>query len=75
MSKTRLCNFGLKVKFIDQKVESFCDDINLVTDDLNDFQVVENVISRFEKPSGAILSRNKKCQALGFGTWKDKMDL
>ena len=27
---------------------------------------------KFEKLSGAILSRDKKCKVLGFGTWKDR---
>ena len=51
-----------------QKVEGFCNDVNLITNDESDFHVVEEVVTKFERPSGAILSRNKKCQAVGFGT-------
>merc|ERR1712240_635375 len=36
--------------------------------------VVDNVVKRFEKVSGAILSRNNKCKVLGFGNWATKVD-
>merc|ERR1712240_948464 len=36
--------------------------------------VVDNVVKRFEKVSGAILSRNNKCKVLGFGNWARKLD-
>ena len=45
----------------DQKVEAFCDDVNAVTNNLNDFYVIDDVVSKFELSSGAILSRNMKC--------------
>ena len=51
---------GLKVTGIGRSLEAYCDDINVFTDNLADFDVVDKVIVKFEKISGAILSRNKK---------------
>ena len=55
-----------------QKIEAFCDDVNAVTNDLNDFYIIDEVVSKFEICSGAILSRNMKCKVVGFGAWRDK---
>ena len=65
---------GLRVKSIVQKVEAFCDDVSLMTENLDDFIVIEEVVRKFEKPSGAILSRNRKCTVLGIGSWQDKIN-
>ena len=65
---------GLKVANIEQKLEAYCDDINLMTDNLEDFDVVSGVVKKFEVVSGAILSRNKKCKVIGFGGWVDRQD-
>ena len=65
---------GLKVATFEQKLEAYCDDVNLLTDDLGDFNVVSGVISEFEAVSGAILSRDKKCKVVGFGKWAEKED-
>ena len=63
---------GLRLKHISQKIEAFCDDVNLLTSDLKDFQIIEDIISKFEVSSGALLSRNKKCTVFGMGGWKGK---
>ena len=65
---------GLRVEGIEQKLEAYCDDVNVTTDKIEDFKVVDNVVKRFEKVSGAILSRNKKCKVIGFGNWSGKVD-
>ena len=65
---------GLKVTGIGKSLEAYCDDINIITDSLADFDVVEKVIGKFEKVSGTILSRNKKCKVIGFGNWGAKED-
>merc|ERR1712240_700887 len=57
--------YGLRVDSIEQKLEAYCDDVNITTDKLEDFEVIGNVVKRFEKVSGAILSRNKKCKVIG----------
>ena len=55
-----------------QNIEAFCDDINLITEDINDLETVDNIVCKFEKVSGAILSRNQKCKVIGFCRWKSK---
>ena len=65
---------GLRVTGIGKSLEAYCDDINVTTDNLGDFDAVATVIEKFEKVSGAILSRNKKCKVIGFGNWVDKED-
>merc|ERR1711872_983131 len=51
--------YGLRVKNIVQKLEAYCDDVNITTEKLEDSKVVDIVVKNFEK---AILSRNKKCK-------------
>ena len=65
---------GLKVAGIGKSLEAYCDDINVITDNLADFDIVDKIIGKFEKVSGAILSRNKKCKVIGFGNWAAKED-
>ena len=66
---------GMKIaNIIEQKLEAYCDDINIITDNLGDFEVVESVVKKFEKVSGAILSRDKKCKVIGLGKWASKAD-
>ena len=66
---------GMKIaNFIEQKLEAYCDDINITTDNLGDFDVVESVVKKFEMVSGAILSRDKKCKVIGLGNWASKKD-
>ena len=65
---------GLRVDIIEQKLEAYCDDVNILTDKLEDFDVIDKVVKSFEKVSGAILSRNKKCKIIGFGNWARKLD-
>ena len=60
---------GLKLASVQQTLEAYCDDINIITDDLEDFRRIEMKIAEFEKYSGAILSREKKCKVVGFGNW------
>ena len=42
---------GLKVATFDQKLEAYCDDVNLLTDNLDDFGIVDDVIKKFETVS------------------------
>merc|ERR1712215_599188 len=49
-------------------------DINVLTDKLEDLDKVSEVVGKFEKVSGAILSRNKKCKVIGFGNWAGRED-
>ena len=59
---------------IPQCIEAYCDDINILTNSLSDFLVVDMAVKKFEAVSGAILSRAKKSKVIGFRSWKDKTD-
>ena len=63
---------GLKIAGISQILEAYCDDVNVLTDNLEDLVTVDTAVSEFESFSGAILSRSKKCKILGFGSWREK---
>ena len=65
---------GLRVAGIPQSIEAYCDDVNILTDRLSDFLVVDLAVRKFEAVSGAILSRAKKSKVIGFGSWKNKCD-
>ena len=55
-----------------QTLEAYCDDLNIITNSEADFVTVDKTIIKFEKISGAILSRDKKCKVIGFGKWKSR---
>ena len=65
---------GLRVAGFQQILEAYCDDVNVMTDDLDDLVRVDNAVTNFEAVSGAILSRGMKCKIFGFGSWKGKID-
>ena len=62
----------MRVKNIQQSSEAYCDDLNVITEDVNDMMLVDEIVTMFESVSGAILSREKKCKVLGFGRWKNR---
>ena len=62
---------GLRMKNVKQSIESYCDDLNLITGDMEDIRKVDESVTKFEAVSGAILSRNRKCKVMGLGRWKD----
>ena len=41
---------------------------------INDLIKFDEVMQKFEKTSGAILSRTKKSKVMGIGSWKGKLD-
>ena len=65
---------GLPMLSFSQSTEAFCDDLNVMTNKLDDLEIVDEAVRKFEKVSGAILSRNRKCKIIGLGAWKDKLD-
>ena len=50
---------GLSVASVRQTLEAYCDDINLLTADLEDFVRMSDEVAKFENLSGAILLREK----------------
>ena len=63
---------GLRFAGLPKCLQAYCDDVNLLTNQSSDFLVLDSAVRKFEKVSGAILSRNNKCKVLGFGIWKDR---
>ena len=55
-------------------MEAFCDDVNIITNKVEDLRKVDLAVTEFEAMSGAVLSRNRKCAIMGFGKWKNKRD-
>ena len=53
---------GLRFSNVKEVLESYCDDLNVLTDQLQDFTKLSNIVTDFEKISGAILSMDKKCK-------------
>ena len=54
--------------------KSYCDDVETLSDDVNDLIKFDKVMEKFERTSGAILSRNKKSKVMGVGVWRGKQD-
>ena len=65
---------GIRVSGVPQCIEAYCDDVNVLTNNLTDFLTLDIAVRKFEAVSGAILSREKKCKVMGFGAWKDVID-
>jgi len=65
---------GLSFPGIFPGLDAYCDDVNIMTEDLGDLVVVNEAVKKFEAVSGAILSRDRKCKIVGFGRWRNKED-
>ena len=53
---------GLKVHTKEQKVEGYCDDINLTTDNLADLGKLSEVVQKFEVVSGAFCQETRSAK-------------
>ena len=65
---------GIPITNFSQKDVDYCDDIEHVSNDVQDLVKFNNIMTKFEAISGAILSRNKKSKILGIGSWRNKED-
>lgn len=65
---------GLQMTNFKQLDKAYCDDVQIMSNDTNDLIKFDNVMQKFEKTSGAILSRTKKSKLMGIGTWKGKVN-
>ena len=65
---------GLCISNVVQRDEDYCDDINFVSEMEDDLVIIENIFTRFESVSGALLSRTWKSTVLGLGPWKNKLN-
>ena len=55
-----------------EKQEAFVDDQSIIVTDDNDFFVVNLIVAKFEKLSGAILNRDTKSKVMGLGSWRGR---
>ena len=58
------------VKGIEEDLEGFVDDTEVLVSSDEDFVAVDKCVARFERVSGAILNRSTKSVVFGFGAWK-----
>ena len=58
-------------KLIDK---AYCDDVQTLSEDVDDLVKFDEVMQKFENMSGAILSRNKKSKVIGLGKWRGKQN-
>jgi hypothetical protein len=58
-------------KLIDK---SYCDDVQILSSDVNELVKFDQVMQKFEETSGAILSRTKKSKVMWLGSLKSKQD-
>ena len=65
---------GIHITNFRQLDEDYSDDTEFVSDDVEDLGRFNQVMTRFEATSGAILSRNWKSKILGLGPWQGKDD-
>ena len=65
---------GIPITNFKQKDVQYCDDIEVVSNDVQDLVIFDRIMTMFEATSGAILSRNEKSKVLGIGSWKNKED-
>ena len=67
----KICT-GVKVTDFSQVDEDYADDIELVVEKEEEFVLVDQLFSRFERCSGAVLSRSEKSKVLGLGGWRGR---
>ena len=65
---------GLKIANINQIDEDFVDDVNILVESDEDFLKIDQIFSKFEKVSGAILNRSHKSKVMGLGKWEGRED-
>ena len=60
---------GIQIGIIEEKDEPFVDDCSVVSSELSDLTKINLIFNDFEKISGTILHRTKKCKIMGIGRW------
>ena len=71
LSLRQICK-GVQIAGFPQIDEDYADDVEALVEDEDDFIKMDDLFLRFEKVSGALLSRSKKSKVLGLGGWKDR---
>ena len=65
---------GIPITNFTQKDVEYCDDVEFVSNDVQDLITFNRIMTKFEATSCAILSRNEKSKILGIGSWRNKED-
>ena len=65
---------GLSMSSFVQKDEDYCDDLNFLSESVEDLVNIEDIFVKFENISGAILSRSWKSKVMGLGPWRNRVD-
>ena len=65
---------GLCVSSFVQKDDDYCDDLNFVSESVDDLLTIESIFEKFENISGTILSRSWKSKIMGLGLWQNRID-
>ena len=63
---------GIAITNFRQLDEDYCDDTEFVSEDVKDLIIFDQIMTKFESTSGAILSRNRKSKIMGLGPWQGK---
>ena len=65
---------GLCIFNFFEKDTSYLDDIELISGEVQDLVMFNKVMVKYEKQSGAMLSRDRKSKVMGLGLWRGKED-
>ena len=55
-----------------EKLEAYVDDAEIFITSDEEFEIVDRVVRKFERMSGAILNRSSKSKVMGLGEWKGR---
>ena len=59
---------------MNQVHEPYCDDEQIFVTENSQLMEIDEIFSKFENMSGAILNRDSKTKIMGLGAWKDKTE-
>ena len=65
---------GITITNFRQLDKDYCDDVENLSNDVQDLVKFDEIMKKFEATSGAILSRNKKSKVMGLGSWQGKQN-
>lgn len=71
MKLGQVCS-GVRLAGLKQLDEDYADDTEVLVEDDADFQRIDELFIKFERVSGALLSRSEKSKVLGLGGWRDR---
>ena len=63
---------GIRVGSVQQRLEAYVDDVNLISESVDDLTVINEAFLKFERVSGTVLNRSQKSKIMGLGPWADR---